>query len=226
MMLNKPYYETELGKLYHGDCLDILPQLKKGSVDLVLTDPPYGMGRFKGDEKDYLEKIKPSLLEWPSLLKENASAFVFTSTAEVLNMGNAVPLFFKRMFWMYKPNDITFPLKGWLLKSEAILWFMKNDGQFNLEERRPFKDDCYIFCQLKRDWVEGHPTVKSLQVTSDFVSRCPLDGLVLDPFLGSGTTAVACERLGRKWIGIEISKEYCDIAVKRIEQERSQLKLL
>ena len=49
--------------------------------------------------------------------------------------------------------------------------------------------------------------------------------IILDPFLGSGTTAVACERLGRRWIGIEISKEYCDIAVKRIDLERSQLKL-
>lgn len=52
-----------------------------------------------------------------------------------------------------------------------------------------------------------------------------VDLVLTDPFFGSGTTGVACERLGRKWIGIEISKEYCDIAVKRIEQERNQLKL-
>ena len=51
------------------------------------------------------------------------------------------------------------------------------------------------------------------------------DNLILDPFLGSGTTAVACEKMGRRWIGIEISEEYCKIAKERIEQERKQLKL-
>jgi len=72
----------------------------------------------------------------------------------------------------------------------------------------------------------GHETVKpiSLIITLMEISS-HFNNLVLDPFLGSGTTAVACERLGRRWIGIEISKDYCDIAVKRIEEERSQLKL-
>jgi DNA modification methylase len=72
-----------------------------------------------------------------------------------------------------------------------------------------------------------HPTVKDLKLTEYILETASgFNSLVLDPFLGSGTTAVACERLGRRWIGIEISKAYCDIAVKRIEQERAQLKLL
>jgi len=73
---------------------------------------------------------------------------------------------------------------------------------------------------------QKHPTEKPVKMFQEmlFVSSNP-DNLILDPFLGSGTTAIACERLGRRWIGIEISKEYCDIAIKRIEQERAQLKL-
>ena len=71
-----------------------------------------------------------------------------------------------------------------------------------------------------------HPCQKPsglfVSILSDFSKK---DDLILDPFLGSGTTAIACERLNRRWIGIEISEEYCEIAARRIEAETKQLKL-
>jgi DNA modification methylase len=118
----KPYYQDDYVQIYHGDCREILPSLPK--VDLVLTDPPYGMGRFKTDTKDFLLVVGPALSNAYSLLPNGGSMFVFTSTAEVINLANAVKAPFKRMLWMYKPADCTFPLHGWLLTSEAILWFM------------------------------------------------------------------------------------------------------
>ena len=145
--------------------------------------------------------------------------FVFASTGEVVNLANAVRAHdFKRLFWMYKPADCTYPLAGWLLKSEAILWFVKGD-RIGLEERRPFKHDCYIHNGVGREGVEGHPTVKPLAVVKDIASRCPVRGLILDPFMGSGTTLVAAKQLGRRAIGIEIEERYCEIAVKRLAQE-------
>jgi DNA modification methylase len=70
-----------------------------------------------------------------------------------------------------------------------------------------------------------HPCPRKLGHVDWIIGRWTDEGeIILDPFLGSGTTAVACERLERRWIGIEISKEFCDIAVKRIEAERMQLK--
>ena len=70
-----------------------------------------------------------------------------------------------------------------------------------------------------------HPTEKPFGLMVYCVKFSRTIGTVLDPFIGSGTTAVACERLKRKWIGIEIEEKYCAIAVKRIEAERKQLKL-
>ena len=212
-----PYYQEGGITIYNADCRDILPLIPDKSVDLVLTDPPYGMNRVQNDGKDYLEMVGPVLREVWGKMSEGASAFIFTSTGEVVEVANALGKRLKRMFWMYKPADCTFPLAGWLLTSEAILWFVKGERAI-LEERRPFRHDCYIHTRVGLEGVEGHPTVKPLWVIKDLASRCPSAGTILDPFLGSGTTAVAAKQLGRKCIGIEISEKYCEIAVNRLRQ--------
>jgi DNA modification methylase len=227
------FYEEPGITLYCGDCREVLPLLVAqqcttqcleectgrcfGIADLVVTDPPYGMGRFPTDGKDYLDSIGPALRYTFAALKDGGSMFVFTSTGEVLRVGRAVAQPLKRMLWMYKPADMTYPFAGWLLKSEAILWFAKGD-RLNLCDRTPFRHDTYICTQTGREGVDGHPTVKPLSVISDLVSRCPVGGTVLDPFLGSGTTFRAAKDHGRKAIGIEIEPEYCEIAVKRLRQ--------
>lgn len=225
MITRKPYFETALGKLYCGDCLDIMKEMEDKSVDLVLTDPPYGFERFKGDEKDYLEVISSSFIEWPRILKGKGCAFVFSNTRDIVKIANCVPLQFRRMLWMYKPADCTFPFDdGWLLTSEAILYFSKN-GKPNLEKIDKYHHDCYLQTRVGKEGVDGHPTVKPLMVVKKLAMRIPKDGLCLDPFLGSGTTAVACEQLGRRWIGIEISEKYCEIAARRIKNEAAQGKM-
>jgi site-specific DNA-methyltransferase (adenine-specific) len=70
-----------------------------------------------------------------------------------------------------------------------------------------------------------HPTEKPEGLFRELIGDFSLNGIVFDPFLGSGTTAVACEQLNRKWIGIEISEKYCEIAARRLELETQQLKL-
>lgn len=216
MSLPKPYYEQDGITIYHGDCRQILPHLPK--VDLVLTDPPYGMNRFETDTKDFLKVVGPALTSAFLLLPEGGSMFAFTSTAEVINLANAVDAPFKRLLWMYKPADMTYPLHGWLLKSEAIVWFM-DDNKCTLQERKPFRHDCYIHRSVGNEGVEGHPTVKPLTVITDIASRCPDNGLILDPFMGSGTTLRAAKDLGRRAIGIEIEERYCEIAVERLRQQ-------
>jgi hypothetical protein len=184
----------------------------------VLTDPPYGMGRFETDTKDFLKVVGPALSAAYTLLPDGGSMFAFTSTAEVINLANAIKAPFKRLLWMYKPADCTFPLQGWLLKSEAILWFM-GDGKCTLKARHPFRHDCYIHRTVGKEGVEGHPTVKPLSVILDFVNRCPDEGVILDPFMGSGTTLRAAKDLGRRAIGIEIEERYCEIEERRLAQE-------
>jgi len=99
------------------------------------------------------------------------------------------------------------------------------------ELRRPFnfKNGIYEVIDIpiitEKENTE-HPTTKPLELIKNFVEISSNENdLVLDPFLGSGTTAVACEKLNRRWIGIEISKEYCDIAVKRIDAIKNQARL-
>ena len=79
-------------------------------------------------------------------------------------------------------------------------------------------------------WYYGkhdhHPAEKSPSICVRLLNWCSIEEqIIIDPFIGSGTTAVACERLNRRWIGIEIEGKYCEIAAKRIEKERQQLKL-
>jgi site-specific DNA-methyltransferase (adenine-specific) len=211
----RPYYQDDAVTIFHGDCLEVLGDLS--TVDLIVTDPQYGMGRFRTDTPDYLKVVAPALQMAFSILPENGSMFCFCSTREVIKVVNATALPFYRMLWMYKPNDCTFPLKGWLLKSEAILWFAKGNG--GLEERRPYRHDCYVHTSVGQEGVEGHPTVKPIAVVMDLVKRAAISRTVLDPFMGSGTTLRAAKDLGRKAIGIEIEERYCEIAAKRMAQE-------
>lgn len=199
-----------------GDCLEIMGDLPDKSIDLCLTDPPYGFERFKGDEKDtYIETIRQAFNQVRRVLKTGGWAFVFTGTGDVKKILCAITLDFRRQLWVYKPADCTFPYRGWLLKSEAILLFSNGEPE-KLQERTPYHHDCYVHKKVGHEGVDGHPTVKPLWIISDLVSRSAPNAIILDPFLGSGTTAVACKRLNRRYIGIEINPDYCAIAEKRL----------
>ena len=210
----KPYYETELGKLYHGDCLQIMPQLEP--VDLVLTDPPYGVGI------EYGEKYKDSYESWVALtsswlpigLKINRKGLILTPGG----------LEQERFLWIHHPPK-------W-----RICWYKGAQAQ-----RSPigFKhwENIFVYGETKSQCPDyflanpppannGHPCPKPTKFYKWLLKEFSLDGeIILDPFLGSGTMAVTCENFKRRWIGIEIEEKYCEIAAKRIEQECKQLKL-
>jgi len=217
----KPYYETKLGKLYHGDCLDILPQLEP--VDLVLTDPPYGMnnnvdssrfsggtaghiaqrgngGRFKeniiGDDKPFNPE---HLLNFKKVILWGANHF-----SKKLSVGTT-------LVWI-KKQDSGF---GAFLSDAEIGWMNTGHGVYC------FKDLSLL--STTRDRL--HPNQKPIPLLMWCIEKAKIDGVICDPYSGSGSTLVACERLNRKWIGCEISEKYCEIIAKRLEQETSQLKL-
>ena len=198
-MMLKPYYETELGKLYHGDCLQIMPMLEP--VDLVLTDPPYPdyhTEKYKYDPEKirYLDKIKClQLIFWTS--KET---FIIDYTAIHI--------------WDKKTG----------CGSEYERIFERN-GNKNFKVFRQYLINSTVAASYCGDNFTGHNSQKPKKLIINLLEYSKKTGLVLDPFLGSGTTAIACERLKRRWIGIEIEEKYCEIATKRIEQERKQLKM-
>ena len=213
----KPYYETGLGKLYHGDCLEIMPEIEQ--VELVLADPPYGEG---------FDRMQKSTIANKAPLGE----YDYCSW----NNQPPPPEFFK-LIKRHK-NQIIFGgnyFVEWLYNSPCwLVWNKDNTGNFADCELAwtSFKTSTRI---IKYRWngmlkeapeTRYHPTQKPVGLFAWILEKYskPTD-LILDPMIGSGTTAIACERLNRKWICIEKELKYVEIASKRIEAEASQLKL-
>jgi len=239
----KPYYETELGKLYHGDCLEILPQIEE-KVDLVLTDPPYmnlkgnlrvdfdsGVGVNRQDSTT-VGNLWQANLKWLPIAWDHAQKgmIVFSSfhalhliPAQIKQKPLALITWYQRNSMPSQNNVPQYKTEfAWVFKKESGLMWRKLNTFYDIPR---LSTGCIASPErvVDKRGKALHPTQKPTLLIL-YILKVGGD-LVLDPFLGSGTTALACERLGRRWIGIEISKEYCDIAVKRIEEERSQLKL-
>ena len=194
----KPYYETDLGKLYLGDCFEIMPNLEP--VDLVLTDPPY---------PDYHAKLYMYRVGILDFLKSfNCQQFIFwTAKADFPLSYTAVHIWDKKT--------------GCGSQYEKIY---ERNGQKNFKVFSCYLINSTVAAKYNGDYFTGHPSQKPKKLIIDILASAK-GGTVLDPFHSSGTTAVACERLNRKWVGIEISEKYCEIAATRIENERKQLQL-
>lgn len=233
----KPYYQTDLGVLYHGDCLDILPLLD--SVDLLLTDPPYiGLkGGLKHKINNGVCKVNEASItigdiwnadnRWFEYAweKTNFGAIVFCSyhNVDIIKTDNSIAL----CTW-YKRNTVP-SLRNVPRHSVEFFWAYKKTNDLNWRRLKTFYDipNLVAGCMATERILDGsksaHPCQKPIALFSAILE---IGGhTVLDPFIGTGTTAISCERLNRQWIGIEISERYCEIAAKRIEKERAQLKL-
>jgi DNA modification methylase len=215
--------------LYLGDCLEILPTLPK--VDAVITDPPYGISGAQNtknadrecgkknaygtfiDSVDYVASVCAPAVR---LALEGAKRGVVTP-------GNACVTMYPRpqsFGCFYQPASIG--LQPWgRADAQPILYYGKHPlGGIAL----PGSKCSYQLTEAPD--VNGHPCPKPTRAMVWLVSAASLPGeLVLDPFMGSGTTGVACAQLGRKFIGIEIEPKYFDIACRRIEQAYAQGKL-
>ncbi len=226
-----------INQIIQGDCIEIMKTLSDKSIDLILTDPPYNV-RWKSaielhgrkamlhfaDEvkkgwdnvnlKDLYKLIFP---QFDRLLKENGSVILFTSQEGVgyaKDIAKENNLDMKcEMIWE-KLNPLPqVRKKNYLSAFECIVWFSrwhekKCDFTFNFstqnEMRNVFR---FPICQGNERWQ--HPTQKPLKLIEKLIhTHSNENDLVLDPFIGSGTTAVACKKLKRNYIGIELSKKY------------------
>ena len=214
----KPYYETPLGKLYHGDCLEIMPELEP--VDLVLTDPPYGISykpthkKWNGEMSGWQEitgdseKFNPE----PFMIFNNVILWGANNFSDSLPTGGWV-VWDKRCS-IRADKMIGAPIEmAWTSNNSLLIARIRHGGVINADSVRG------------NNLIRYHPTQKPIALMIFCIESIKNIKNVLDPFLGSGTTAIACERLKRRWIGIEIEEKYCEIAAKRIEAERKQLKL-
>ncbi len=214
-----------------GDALEVLPMLPEAYFGGIVTDPPYGMAKDFGNESDSINNavslVKSVMPELFRVLRVGGMAFVFGSPRlihKTINAGEAAGFVFQRILWMYKPNDCTFPWRGWLLTSEAIAVFSR--GQPDRWQGEQYCHDCYHFNHSGGELPgsEQHPSVKPLDIVRDIVRKCP-DGPILDCFVGSGTTLIAARQEGREFVGIEIEEDYCTLAEKRLARMQHILEL-
>ena len=211
----KPYYQDEWVTIYHGDCRKILPELPR--VDLVLTDPPYGIG-YHSSHKGILDR-------------EIVGDIDTSLRDEILKMLNGLPMI------IFGSRKVT-PPKGTRM---VLIWDKQGAlgmGALDLPWK-PSYDEIYIIgkgfhgrrggavlsfhpCQATAWRGRKHPHEKPYELIEYLITKSPL-GLILDPFLGSGTTAYCAKKLNRKCIGIEIEEKYCEIAAKRCSQSVMRL---
>lgn len=245
--------------IYNEDIVDGAKRLPDASIDLIIADPPYNLGKDYGNDsdkrgdQDYLDWSKKWINAVVPKLKETGSLYIFLT-------------------WRYAPEIFTF-LKQQLTMVNEIIWdrrvpsmggttrrftsvhdnigfFAKNKKAyyFDLDPVRiPYdpqtkkKRTRALFAGSK--WLElgynpkdvwsiarihkqdpereDHPTQKPLAVVERMIlSSCPKEGVVLDPFLGSGTTAEACLMHNRRFIGFEVNQSYCNMAQARVERAR------
>ena len=206
--------------LYLGDCLDILPTL--GKVDAVVTDPPYGTGGWRRDKTGQGSNPRASLVkeEWDdgstAWLAAVSPAPVFSFVPPSPEwLGGFQRAGYKKFRWLYmKKLDPKPQVSGRIMWSVEPICVASHDG-FQLYGGTDWIEASTPRAGRDADGT-GHPYQKPAEVLH-WLLRKTLASTILDPFMGSGTTGVACVKLNRKFIGIEIEPKYFDIACKRIE---------
>jgi DNA modification methylase len=197
--------------LYLGDSVEIVPHLLP--VDSVLTDPPYGMSFQSNHRAEKHLRIAnddtTDLLRWACQIDAQHSKYIFCRWDNLAD----VPKPKSCITWV-KNNWSMGDLKHEHARQTEVALFYPGANHF-FPKGRPVD-----VIHAARTGNEFHPTEKPVVLMSFFVEWT--DGVILDPFMGSGTTGVAAIQLGRKFIGIEREPKYFDIACKRIEQAVAQ----
>lgn len=201
--------------LYHGDCRQILPTL--AGVDAVVSDPPYGIGYEKGAGG----KGQPALRNLGTIAGDDAPF----DPADLLGFRHVI-------LWGANHYAQRLPHGRWLAWDKLAgmpAYDSFSDVEFAWRNGRG-KDVIFShlwkgICQAsekggKQRW---HPTQKPIALMAWCLRQLPADAqTILDPYMGSGTTGIACARMGRKFVGIEIDRGYFDIACKRINEAYRQ----
>ena len=205
-------YPTDfINKIIQGDCLEIMKTMPDKSVDLTLTDFPYGIGEDYDVFNDSEENVK-------KLINETMPEILRVSKRVLLTCGT------RRITW-YPPSDW---ILAWVVPAGAgrnpwgftcwqpILAYGKDPY---LENRMGSRPD--IIQHTETSEKNGHPCPKPINVWKKILLRGSVKetDLIFDPFAGSGTTLVAAKQLKRNYIGVEISEKYCEIAKQRLRQE-------
>ena len=241
----KPYYEHAGIVIYHGDCLEVLPTLEAGSVDITVTSPPYNTLPDDHKPSGIHGKRKTGVNKWiaraangyadskPEGLYQAWLAHVVAECARVS----------KGLVWVnhkvrYRNKQAVHPVRFLPFPIYAeVIWDRRGSMALNCKRYAPSHEALWAFGEphwwndalntLMSVWPlpfdrddNDHPCAFPVEIAKRPIeSSCPPGGLVLDPFLGSGTTLVAAKLCNRRAIGIELEEKYCEMAARRLQQE-------
>ena len=207
-----PYYEDDHAVIYHGDSREIVSQLE---FDLVVTDPPYGTdylskrhSKQKTQHKSIIGDTDTDLARWLITEIHPTPMLVFG----INHFADCLPVAGRWICWDKRVVERADKMLGspfelaWINTKEDKAGYMirlQHGGIVNAD---------------KHNEKRQHPTQKPVKLMRRCIDYMP-EGVVLDPFMGSGSTLRACKDLNRKSIGIEIDEQYCEIAVRRLAQE-------
>lgn len=248
-----PYVErVQIGiaTLYLGDCLAILPTLPK--VDAVITDPPYSSGgAFRGDRANdtkskYVQSDSSNQVKLENFSGDNRDqrgfhfwSALWSSAALRATKENGIAAFFTD--WRQLPITTDYMQAGGWVWRGIVPWvkttYRPQMGRFAAQceylvwgSSGPLPTERGVGClkgfyEYQPPPDREHVTQKPDGLMDDVLRVVPADGVVLDPFMGSGTTGVSAVKSGRPFIGVEVSKHYFDIACKRIDAAQAQGRL-
>jgi len=246
-----------VNQIYNEDSLTGMAKIPDGTVDLIVADPPYRLGKDYGNNSDKLE-LEAYLVwskHWIDIaipkLKADGSFYVFLTwrhSPEIFSYMKQKLIMLNEIIWDRKVPSMGGSTRRFSSVHDTIGFFANSkDYYFDIDSIRiPYDAETKkarsrsIFVGKK--WLEvgynpkdvwsisrlhaihsereAHPTQKPLEVVERMLkASCPVNGLVLDPFMGSGTTAVAAKRLGRRFVGFEINADYFEGIEKRLLTE-------
>lgn len=226
-----------MNDILYGDCNELILDIPDNSIDFVLTDPPYGTNDDKGKtiKRSGIDK-NFKVMEWdkelplsyiehlPRIMKDDTWGCIFTdnmATTIIWNKIEEVGLNPRNTFYWVKPNKPPTPRKNFKSCVETAVIFTK--GKTNKKWYGGGNVNNYLKLSIISPKEKlAHETQKPIRLMKHLIKLFTVDGdVVFDPFLGSGTTAAAAKRLGRKYIGFEIDKKYLDIANDRLSKINS-----
>lgn len=220
----KPYYEDDLVTLFHGDCLEVTEWL---TADVLVTDPPYGIA-YQGIW-NYIEGDANKTKPVPKPISNDSEVIVRDFVLDA--WGNRPGVAFgswrvarptrteHRLIW-HKAGMAPGPVSmAFQLQDEEIYIWGKGFKKTSPPLRSVIRTQEARSIEVSKI---GHPTPKPVGLMEILIDRCP-DGVIADPFAGSGSTLIAARNLGRHAIGVELEEKYCELIAKRLSQQAFDL---
>lgn len=242
-MENRKLGEFEIDNIYCGDALELMKGIPSASIDLVVTDPPFAIdfkprrhnyhrtqsrvleGYNEIPQEEYYEFTKSWMKESYRILKDTGSMYVFSGWTNLKDILNALDevgfITINHIIWKYQFG--VFTRRRFVTSHYHILFVVKDERKYKFNKVEHYPEDVWV---INREYWTGKiktPTKLPLELVKKILLFSSDKGdIVLDPFMGSGTVAVAAKILGRHYLGFEIVEDYCELARDRLFRAKAR----